>query len=94
MDGYPEVSHEKNTVSSIESNMYCNSGCNIFFGKDIGISLLPDVTGEIRTQSKIIEQKLESSQRLEVTTVDEEGLLKADTNVIILGTVGSTTIRM
>lgn len=64
-----------------------------FFGKDIGRILLPDVTGEIKTQSKIIEQKLESSQRLEVTTVDEEGLLQADTNVIIFGTVGSTTIR-
>lgn len=53
----------------------------------------PDITGEIRTQSMILEQKLESSQRLEVTKVDEEGVLEAKTNVIIFGTVGSTTIR-
>jgi hypothetical protein len=49
--------------------------------------------GEIRTQSRIIEQKLESSQRLEVTSVDEEGVLQSETNVIIFGTVGTTTIR-
>lgn len=55
--------------------------------------LLPDATGEIRVQSMVLEQKLESSKRLEVTTVDEEGVLEAKTNVIILGTVGTTTIR-
>ena len=55
--------------------------------------LFPDATGEIRIQSMILEQKLESSKRLEVTTIDEEGILEAKTNVIILGTVGSTTIR-
>lgn len=55
--------------------------------------LLPDATGEIRVQSMILEQKLESSKRLEVTTIDEEGILEAKTNVIILGTVGTTTIR-
>ena len=63
------------------------------FAKDLRLLLLPDVTGEIRTQSRIIEQKLESSQRLEVTTIDEEGVLRAETNVIIFGTVGTTTIR-
>ena len=55
--------------------------------------IIPDATGEIRTQSKILEQKLESSQRLEVTTIDEEGILTADTNVIIFGTVGTTRIK-
>ena len=55
--------------------------------------LLPDATGEIRVQSMILEKKLESSKRLEVTTIDEEGVLEAKTNVIILGTVGTTTIR-
>lgn len=63
------------------------------FAKDFRRMMIPDVTGEIRTQSRIIEQKLESSQRLEVTTIDEEGVLKAETSVIIFGTVGSTTIR-
>ena len=63
------------------------------FAKDFRRLLIPDVTGEIRTQSRIIEQKLESSQRLEVTTIDEEGVLKAETSVIIFGTVGTTTIR-
>ena len=56
-------------------------------------SLLPDITGEIDMQSSILEQKLESSKRLEVTKVEEEGVFNAKTNVIILGTVGSTTIR-
>ena len=55
--------------------------------------ILPDLTGEIRIQSRILQQKLESSQRLEVTTVDEEGVLESETNVIIFGTVGTTTIR-
>ena len=55
--------------------------------------LFPDATGEIRIQSMVLEQKLESSKRLEVTTIDEEGVLEAKTNVIILGTVGTTTIR-
>lgn len=63
------------------------------FVKDLRRLLLPDVNGEIRTQSRIIEQKLESSQRLEVTTIDEEGILRAETSVIIFGTVGTTTIR-
>ena len=55
--------------------------------------ILPNVSGEINTQSRILEQKLDSSQRLEVTTVEEDGILEAKTNVIILGTVGKTTIR-
>ena len=63
------------------------------YAKNISMLLMPDVMGEIRTQSSIIEQKLESSKRLEVTTIDEEGVLRAETNVIIFGTVGSTTIR-
>lgn len=63
------------------------------FAKDLRRILVPDVQGEIRTQSKIIEQKLESSQRLEVTTIDEEGVLRSETSVIIFGTVGTTTIR-
>lgn len=52
-----------------------------------------DVTGEITVQSAVLRQKLESSKRLEVTKVDEEGTLHAETSVIIFGTVGSTTIR-
>jgi len=52
-----------------------------------------NINGEIIMQSKILEQKLASSKRLEVTTVEEEGILEAKTNVVILGTVGSTTIR-
>ena len=63
------------------------------FARQLFRLILPDITGEINTQSRILEQKLENSQRLEVTTVEEEGILEAKTNVIILGTVGSTTIR-
>ncbi len=63
------------------------------FARTLIRQLLPDATGEIRVQSMILEQKLESSKRLEVTTIDEEGVLEAKTNVIILGTVGTTTIR-
>lgn len=63
------------------------------YAKDLYRLIAPNVTGEILTQSKILEQKLSSSQRLEVTTVDEEGLIESKTNVIIFGTVGTTTIR-
>ena len=63
------------------------------FAKQLFQLILPDITGEINAQSRILEQKLESSQRLEVTTVEEEGVLEAKTNVIIFGTVGTTTIR-
>ena len=55
--------------------------------------LFPDLKGEIRTQSVILRQKLLSSNRLEVTRIEEEGVMVADTSVIILGTVGKTTIR-
>lgn len=63
------------------------------YAKDLYRLIIPNVTGEILTQSKIIEQKLESSQRLEVTTVKEEGVIESKTNVIIFGTVGTTTIK-
>ena len=63
------------------------------YARDLYRLIAPNVTGEILTQSKIIEQKLESSQRLEVSTVEEEGLIESKTNVIIFGTVGTTTIR-
>ena len=65
----------------------------VLFGWRPVIRLFRDVTGEIRIQSAVLKQKLESSKRLEVMTVDEEGILNAETSVIILGTVGSTTIR-
>ena len=55
--------------------------------------ILPDITGEINEQSRILEQKLLSSKRLEVTSIEEVGVLEARTNVIILGTVGKTTIK-
>ena len=63
------------------------------YGVDLANRYLPDPVGEIRIQSAVLEQKLRSSQRLEVMTVEEEGILEARTSVIILGTVGSTTIR-
>ena len=40
------------------------------FAKQLFQLILPDITGEINAQSRILEQKLESSQRLEVTTVE------------------------
>ena len=63
------------------------------FAKDLYRLIMPDVTGEIAVQSRILQQKLESSQRMEVTRIEEEGVLEAKTNVIIFGTVGATTIR-
>ena len=63
------------------------------FARSLFRMIMPDVTGEIEVQRRVLEQKLESSKRLEVTTVDEEGILDAKTNVIIFGTVGSTVIR-
>ena len=63
------------------------------FAVNIMNFVLPDINGEIIVLSRILKQKLESSQRLEVTKVDEEGILEAETNVIILGTVGTTEIK-
>ena len=55
--------------------------------------MLKDLSGKIIAQSHVIERNLASSKRLEFTTVDEEGVLDAKTNVILLGTVGSTVIH-
>ena len=63
------------------------------FARDLYRMIIPGATGNIAVQSRILKQKLESSQRLEVTRIEEEGVLDAKTNVIIFGTVGSTTIR-
>ena len=63
------------------------------FARSLFFRVFPGITGEILTQSEILEQKLQSSSRLEVTKVEEEGVLEAKTNVIIFGTVGKTTIR-
>ena len=63
------------------------------YAKELYHLIVPNVTGEIQTQSSIIEQKLKSSQRLEVTKVAEEGMIESKTNVIIFGTVGTTTIK-
>ena len=63
------------------------------YAKELYHLIVPNITGEILTQSRIIEQKLESSQRLEVTKVEEEGMIESKTNVIIFGTVGTTTIK-
>lgn len=63
------------------------------FARNIWQLAVPDVNGEIVVQSRILTQKLESSKRLEVTKINEESILESKTNVIILGTVGTTTIR-
>lgn len=63
------------------------------FARNVFNSIFFNTQGEIDVQSRILEQKLSSSQRMEVTHVDEEGIMNADTSVIILGTVGRTTIR-
>lgn len=55
--------------------------------------IFPDTTSEIRTQSIVLMQKLEASSRLEVLTVEEDGETLFNTNVILLGTVGRTSIR-
>ena len=65
----------------------------VLFASDPFREMLRNVRGEIRLQSTILKQKLESSKRLEVTKIDEEGTLEAKTSVVLLGTVGSTTIR-
>ena len=63
------------------------------YAKPLFSFILPDTTGEIRVQSAVLHQKLEASKKLEVTSVDETGIMEAETNVIIFGTVGKTTIR-
>ena len=62
----------------------------VLFASDPLRDLIRNVKGEIDIQSSILKQKMESSKRLEVTTVDEEGTLEASTSVIIFGKVGST----
>ena len=65
----------------------------ILFAAEPLRDLIRNVKGEIAVQSTILKQKMESSKRLEVTTVDEEGTVEATTSVIIFGKVGSTEIR-
>lgn len=65
----------------------------VLFAADPLRDLIRNVRGEIEIQSSVLKQKMESSKRLEVTTIDEEGTLEATTSVIIFGTVGSTVIR-
>ena len=65
----------------------------VLFAADPLRDLIRNVKGEIEIQSSILKQKMESSKRLEVTTIDEEGTVEATTSVIIFGTVGSTVIR-
>ena len=63
------------------------------YAKQLFSFILPDTVGEIRVQSAVLHQKLDASKKIEVTSVDETGIMEADTNVIIFGTVGKTTIR-
>lgn len=65
----------------------------VLFAADPFREMLRNIQGEIRVQSTVLKQKMESSKRLEVTTVDEEGTLESKTSVVVLGTVGSTSIR-
>ena len=63
------------------------------FARNLITLVFPGITGQVTIQSGILEQKLQSTRRLEVTTIEEEGIMEAKTNVIILGTIGKTTIR-
>ena len=65
----------------------------VLFAADPFREMLRNIQGEIRVQSTVLKQKMESSKRLEVTTVDEEGTLESKTSVVVQGTVGSTSIR-
>ena len=62
------------------------------YGFQAANKLFPSMSGEIQIQSTVLKQSLENSARLETATVDEEGVLIAETNVIILGTVGKSVI--
>ena len=61
--------------------------------RSLYLRYMPGMMGEIQTQSTVLAQKLQSTSRLEVTRVEEEGVIQSQTNVIILGTVGTATIR-
>ena len=61
--------------------------------RSLYLRYMPGMMGEIQTQSIVLAQKLRSSSRLEVTRVEEEGVIQSKTSVIILGTVGTATIR-
>ncbi len=56
-------------------------------------SVFPDLTGNIESQSAVLMRELQSSSRLETTIVDEEGVIDSKTSVILLGTVGTTTVH-
>lgn len=55
--------------------------------------IFPDITGDIQTESMVLMRELRASSRLETATVDEEGVIDSKTSVILLGTVGKTTIH-
>jgi len=46
----------------------------------------------VQVESAALMRSLRASQRLETTTVEEEGVLDAKTSVVLLGTVGRTVI--
>ncbi len=56
-------------------------------------SILPDLTGTIESESVVLMRELQSSSRLETTIVDEEGVIDSKTSVVLLGTVGQTTVH-
>jgi len=54
--------------------------------------LFPELSGRVQVESAALMRSLRASQRLETTTVEEEGVLDAKTSVVLLGTVGRTVI--
>ena len=55
-------------------------------------NVFPDLTGRIQNQTAVLMRELQGSKRLETAKIIEEGILQSDTDVILLGTVGKTTI--
>ena len=52
----------------------------------------PELSGRVQVESAALMRTLKASSRLETTTVEEEGVLEANTSVVVLGTVGKTVI--
>ena len=56
-------------------------------------SLMPGATGHVERETIVLKQYLRASKRLETMTVDEEGTIETNTNVVLLGTIGKQKIH-
>lgn len=54
--------------------------------------MFPELSGAVQIESATLMRELKASRRLETERVSEDGVLTAETSVVLLGTVGKTTL--